>query len=223
MSGWWATWRRLAERRWLMERRWLRRFGASAAIRGPIQFHAGAGGRLVADERVEVGLRILHHATRADAMTIIVIGDGGMLAMGGARIGRGSTLAVGPGAELEIGARSFVTDGSRILASRRIVIGRRCAISWGVTILDDDGHGFGPPPYTAPIAIGDDVWLGCNVTVLKGVDIGSGSVVAAGAVVTRSCPPKSLLAGVPARIIRSEVTWTDTARVATPPVSPPVP
>ena len=58
------------------------------------------------------------------------------------------------------------------------------------------------PENDAPVIIEDDVWLGCNVTILKGVTIGRGSVVAAGAVVTKSCEPYSLIAGVPARVIK---------------------
>lgn len=50
------------------------------------------------------------------------------------------------------------------------------------------------------------MWIGCNVTILKGVTIGRGSVVAAGAVVTKSCPPYSIIAGVPAKFIRQRFT-----------------
>ena len=50
--------------------------------------------------------------------------------------------------------------------------------------------------------IGDDVWLGVNVTVLKGVNIGDGALVGAGSLVTKSIPPHVIAAGVPARVIR---------------------
>ena len=53
-----------------------------------------------------------------------------------------------------------------------------------------------------PVVIEDDVWVGANVTILKGVTIGHGSVVAAGAVVTKSCPPYSIIGGVPAKVLR---------------------
>lgn len=50
------------------------------------------------------------------------------------------------------------------------------------------------------------MWIGCNVTILKGVTIGHGSVVAAGAVVAKSCPPYSIIGGVPAKFIRQRFT-----------------
>ena len=62
------------------------------------------------------------------------------------------------------------------------------------------------PDQDLPVIIEDGVWCGANVTILKGVTIGRGSVVAAGAVVTKSCPPYSIIGGVPARIIK--IRWT---------------
>jgi len=55
---------------------------------------------------------------------------------------------------------------------------------------------------TTPVILGDDIWIGANAVVLPGVTIGNHSVVAAGAVVTKDVPPHSLVAGVPAKIIR---------------------
>lgn len=52
------------------------------------------------------------------------------------------------------------------------------------------------------VVIEGDTWIGMSVTILKGVTIGRGSVIAAGAVVTKSCPPYSILAGVPAKVVR---------------------
>ena len=55
----------------------------------------------------------------------------------------------------------------------------------------------------SPVRIGDDVWIGTKVTVLRGTDIGSGSVVAAGAVARAAYPERSVIGGVPARVLRS--------------------
>lgn len=58
------------------------------------------------------------------------------------------------------------------------------------------------PENDAPVTIEDDVWTGANITILKGVTIGRGSVIAAGAVVNKSCPPYSIIGGVPAKILK---------------------
>lgn len=71
--------------------------------------------------------------------------------------------------------------------------------------INDDGSINGSP-YDLPVVIEDDVWVGANVTILKGVTIGRGSVVAAGAVVTRSCPPYSIIGGVPAKVLKMRFT-----------------
>lgn len=62
------------------------------------------------------------------------------------------------------------------------------------------------PENDAPVVIEDDVWTGANVTILKGVTIGHGSVIAAGAVVTKSCPPYSIIGGVPAKVLKMRFT-----------------
>lgn len=160
-----------------------------------------------------IGIALLGAATPRNDTTVISCATQSALNLNGATIGRGAKLSVGASAQLTIDSHSYVNDGSRIAAQTSVSIGKNCAISFGVTIFDDDGHGFGSPPYSAPIVIEDDVWIGCNAIVLKGVTIGKGSVVAAGAVVSKSCPPGSLLAGVPACVVRKEVCWTDELRM----------
>ena len=78
-----------------------------------------------------------------------------------------------------------------------------------VTITDTDWHAIdwrdrlaGKPGETAPIVIDDDVWLGMNAVVLKGVTIGRGTVVGAGSIVSRSLPEGVIAAGQPAVVIR---------------------
>jgi maltose O-acetyltransferase len=84
-------------------------------------------------------------------------------------------------------------------------IGNRVQIANWVSIMDGDFHGLAerdrPPPPEA-VHIEDDVWIATRATVLKGVTIGRGAVVAAAAVVTRDVEPYTLVAGVPARPVR---------------------
>jgi acetyltransferase-like isoleucine patch superfamily enzyme len=56
--------------------------------------------------------------------------------------------------------------------------------------------------FVAPTVIGRNVWVGVNATILPGISIGEGAIVAAGAVVTQNVPPRTLVAGVPAKVVK---------------------
>lgn len=123
----------------------------------------------------------------------------------------------------------WIKDGATFWFPDRISIGKNTSVNefvfingyGGVSIGQDvlighrtsivaDSHGFENPnieiykqPKSAkPINIGDDVFFGCNVTVLPGVNIGSGAVIGAGSVVTSNVPSMAIVAGNPARVIR---------------------
>ena len=111
---------------------------------------------------------------------------------------------------LEIGDKTYVNHDSEIRCRKHISIGNNCSIAYGVLIQDSDYHTVysengEPKPQTRPVTIGDNVWIGANVIVLKGVSIGDGAIVAAGSVVTRDVPANTLVAGNPARIVKSNV------------------
>jgi acetyltransferase-like isoleucine patch superfamily enzyme len=117
-------------------------------------------------------------------------------------------------ASIEIG-RECGFSGTVIAASKKIRIGDRVLCGANCTICDTDRHPLdkadrarGVVPEALGIDIGDDVFLGMNVVVLKGVRIGSGTVVAANSVVTRSLPSDVLAGGVPAKPIKSLVRTT---------------
>lgn len=117
-------------------------------------------------------------------------------------------LATGSCGTLEIGPRTFINYGTSISASRLVRIGASCHIGTYVIILDNDFHRLEPErrlerPESRPVIIEDNVWLGARVIVLPGVTIGEGSAVAAGSVVTRDIPARSLAAGIPAKVIRT--------------------
>jgi acetyltransferase-like isoleucine patch superfamily enzyme len=115
-----------------------------------------------------------------------------------------STLS---GGEIVIGDGTFLNRGVCICARLAIHIGRNCALGNDVLILDSDFHRIGHhdefgSDTPAAVVIGNDVWLAARSVVLKGVTIGDGAVVCAGAVVVSSVPPYTMVGGVPARPIR---------------------
>jgi acetyltransferase-like isoleucine patch superfamily enzyme len=113
------------------------------------------------------------------------------------------------GAVLEIGANFGMTGGT-ICTAERIAIGDNVTVGANTTIIDTDFHPLDPKvrrlrpqdARTAPIIIEDDVFIGMNSLILKGVTIGKGSVVGAGSVVTKDVPPSVIVAGNPARVVR---------------------
>ena len=115
-----------------------------------------------------------------------------------------SEIGARPGAVLEIGSRTFVNQGASIVAEREIRIGEDVRIGDLVGVYDSNHHALeqGTPVETAPVVIGDNVWLARGAVVLPGVSIGRNSVVAAGAIVTADVPESVLVAGNPARVVR---------------------
>jgi acetyltransferase-like isoleucine patch superfamily enzyme len=105
---------------------------------------------------------------------------------------------------LTIGDYVFINQGVRIHAARNISIGNHVLIADLATIWDTDFHQVTPeaPIHVSPVVIEDNVWIGAAATILPGVVIGAGSVVAAHAVVTKSVPSGVLVAGNPAKIIK---------------------
>ncbi len=113
----------------------------------------------------------------------------------------------GPGARIEVGGSTYINRRTETCAKNLVRIGSRCAISWDVTITDADYHQIEGSPAVAPVSIGDEVWVGARAIILKGVTVGPGAVIAAGAVVNRDVPARALVAGVPSRVVRENVTW----------------
>ena len=127
-------------------------------------------------------------------------------------------------ATLTIGDDCYVGYESRIWCAKCVTIGNRVLIAHNVNIFDTTTHpinkkirydhefevkskGMPLEKYETidefPVKIGDDVWIGCNSIILKGVTIGNGSIVAAGSVVTKDVPENVMVAGNPARIIKT--------------------
>jgi maltose O-acetyltransferase len=115
---------------------------------------------------------------------------------------------IAEGGRLEIGENSFINYGCSIAATQLVQIGANCKIGKQSIIIDNNFHHLEPErrnirPPSAPTVLEPSVWLGARVIVLPGVTIGTGSVIGAGSVVTKNIPPRSLAAGIPAKVVRS--------------------
>lgn len=132
----------------------------------------------------------------------------------GARVGKRCIFYSGvwifPGRNLVLGNDVDLARNVLITTSGRVEIGDRVLIGYGAMILSSNhsipanrGEIFGSGHVNAPVVIGNDVWIGANSIILPGVQIGKGAVVAAGSVVTRDVEDFSIVAGVPAKLIRS--------------------
>lgn len=143
------------------------------------------------------------------SMSTMKIGKQALLKVSnGFRIRAGAYISIADNAVLELGSGS-INRNSNIACFNHIIIGDDVTISENVVIRDSDNHEILRNGFTmdAPIVIGNHVWIGINATILKGVHIGSGSVIAAGSVVTKDVPEKSLVGGVPAKILKTDIEW----------------
>lgn len=130
-----------------------------------------------------------------------------MLGSVGERVWISKTFGCDCGKNIFIGDDFTGNFNLTILDIREVYIGNHVMIGPN-TLITTVGHPLSPKARrgymakAAPVRIGNDVWIGGNVTILPGVTIGNNVVVAAGAVVTKDVPDNSLVGGVPARIIR---------------------
>lgn len=129
-----------------------------------------------------------------------------------------SSLAIEENGAIDVGDNCYIANASLVCAAR-ISIGSWVFIAGGVTVADSDFHPLAPAARLAdtialspvgdrrrrpsvaanPVRIEEDVWVGYNATILKGVQVGAGAVVAPGSVVLRDVPPGTTVAGNPAR------------------------
>ncbi len=133
--------------------------------------------------------------------------DSSILTKGNFSFMYGSDIILFPGAKLELGKDSYINSDCKIRCHHKIVIGDNCSISHDFTIMDSDAHKLNGVLKTRPVSIGNHVWIGTRVTILSGVKVGNGAVVAAGSLVKDDIPEGSLVAGVPAQIIKENVSW----------------
>jgi acetyltransferase-like isoleucine patch superfamily enzyme len=139
--------------------------------------------------------------------------EGNVVFKGGALLKFGSRIVVGKGAYLEMGDGFRISPNSVVICYRIIVFGSSCRVSWDVQIMDTDFHRIrslagdilNPPK---EIIIGDRVWIGAKVLLMKGTKIGNDCVIAANSLVTKEIAGNNqIIGGIPGKIIKTGITW----------------
>lgn len=130
----------------------------------------------------------------------------------------GCYIAIAHDMELKVGAETYIAHGVVINTRCGMNIGKNVMIGHESTIMDYDGH----PIFTSdpdasntdtyggralPINIEDNVWIGFKTTILKGVTIGTGSIIGANSCVTTNIPPNSIAVGSPAKVVKENILW----------------
>jgi acetyltransferase-like isoleucine patch superfamily enzyme len=167
--------------------------------------------------RLQQGAFLSHSARIRNAL-----GDSNKIVIGRHSHVRGELMIFGHGGQISIGEWCYVGVGTRIWSAGSIEIGNRVLISHSVNIFDNLTHPLnaaerheeakqifttGRPRNISldekPVKIGDDAWVGACAMILRGVTVGKGGIVAAGAIVTSDVPPYSIVAGNPAVVVRA--------------------
>lgn len=122
----------------------------------------------------------------------------------------GVSIVVAANARLVI-KEALMNNNARIYCSKHIEIGEEVLIGDNVSVRDTDNHRIYYEGHvqeiSSPVIIEDHVWIGINSTILKGVRIGKGAIIAAGSVVTKDIPAGCLAGGIPAKVLKQNVSW----------------
>jgi acetyltransferase-like isoleucine patch superfamily enzyme len=160
---------------------------------------------------IRIGTDYEHTAsTQQNNLTSIRV-EGELIFKGDFTIGKGCKIHVGKNAICILGDGGYITSNTSLLVLHHLKIGKGCIISWDCQFIDEDFHEIqyaGRKDKPNKIIIGDHVWIGCNVTILKGSVIPDGCIVSANSLVRQDFEEKnSLISGNPAKIVKRDVSW----------------
>jgi acetyltransferase-like isoleucine patch superfamily enzyme len=158
---------------------------------------------------VKIGLTYVGFMDRYDRTLIRI--KGRLRFKGSFSIGKGCRFDIGKDATVELGS-GFINSNTTLIIMHGLTLGAGCSVGWGCQFLDEDFHSLSYPGKSAGgdnrITVGSHVWIGSNVSILKGSAIPDGCVVAAGSVLkTRFTDKSALIAGNPAKVVRKNVSW----------------
>lgn len=144
------------------------------------------------------------------------MGGGTLIIKGETGIGRGSKISIDKKAVLSLGENFSIIGRSDIICQKEITFGANCLLSWDILIMDTDFHSVFDNHgelINSPksIHIGNNVWIGCRNTILKGVSIANNVVISANSTITRCVEESNCIVGGHGKstaIIKKEISWS---------------
>lgn len=141
--------------------------------------------------------------------------SGTLVIKGKASIGRGCKISIGKDATLTLGENLVITGDTKIICQKEISLGKHCLLSWDILIMDTDFHHILNTDdritnVPKAISIGNNVWIGCRNTVLKGVSIADNNIISANSTITRDVTESNCVIGGHGKsveIIKKNVSW----------------
>jgi len=158
---------------------------------------------------------LVEHQIKISKTKIVIKGDNNTLHVKeGAKINGSFLEIVGDNCTIIIGKNSIIGEGCYLSAKEKnitLTIGNDCMLSRNAKLMTSDGHPIfqdGKIINSAKdITLGTKVWIADDVVILKGVEIGSNSVVGISSVLTKSIPKNSIAVGNPAKIVKEDISW----------------
>lgn len=176
-------------------------------VRGKANFQLARSAKIIVEEGASLSIGNNSIAIMERPVWLRIDKDGKLVIKKSASLFYDGDVVVFSGGCLTIG-NSFINSNCKIRCHKSISIGDGCAISHDFTVMDSNAHKLDGRTKAAEVVIQDHVWIGTRVTILPGVHVGEGSVLAAGAVITKDVPPHCVVGGCPAKIIKENISWS---------------
>lgn len=161
-----------------------------------------------------LGNRVLYDETISPLFEIHMIGTNNEIVLGrNIKISNKLQIYMGCEGRVSIGDETTFVSGELNCSWGKIQIGCDCMFSWNVFVRNDDGHHIFYVDtgerlnYCGDVVIGDHCWIGQDSMLLKGINVADGCVIGARSVVTKSVDANSIVAGNPAKVVKTGICW----------------
>lgn len=181
-----------------------------------VKLHKMEGGKIIINTPIQRGLLTIgrRNIGTLDHKHVRSVWEvsGDIILDGKVSLGSGSRISVASDAVLRFGDNFSMTGNSSIVCQKDISFGNDCLLSWDILIMDSNFHQITNMQNDtinapSPIRIGNHVWIGCRSTILKGVTIADNTVIAAGAIITKSLPATYTIYGGNNLKLKSNINW----------------